>query len=249
MKRVLYLVVFTMIFFSVNAQKADILLPSKMDRETLINHLGYSLSYNSGYVMPSWVAYKVTKVQINGDSKVKEKYQPDPAVTTRSATKKDYRDCGYVMAQLVNYNDLRQNPDAAEETFYMSNIVPMKLAFYNHVWLKTEELIRLWTADNDGLYVVDGPVLADGPFPTFSDDKIAIPRRYYKAVYDPKNQKAVGFIFTNGTASGTLKSYAMSIDALEKEIGIDLFPSLNDENGKKIEAEYNPDDWNFELVK
>lgn len=249
MKRVLYLTALTFIFLHTNAQKADILLPPKMNLETLINHHGYSLSYNTGYVMPSWVAYKVTKSQINEDAKVKEKYKPDPDVTTRSATKKDYKNCGYLMAQLVNYKDVSQIPDAAEETFYMSNIVPMKLAFYSHIWLKAGDLVRAWSADNDGLYVVDGPVLADGPFPTFSDDKIAIPRRYYKAVYDPKNQKAMGFLFTNGNASGTLKSYAMSIDALEKEVGIDLFPTLDNEKGKKIEATFNPEDWNFKLVK
>ena len=249
MKKILYLSVFLFSAAMLNAQKADILLPSKMDRETMINHLGYSLSYNSGYVLPSWVAYKVTKSQINKDDKVKDKYEADPDVMTRSASKKDYKNSGYLMAQLVNYDDVRQIPDAAEETFYMSNIVPMKLAFYNHIWLKAEQLIRLWTADNDGLYVVTGPVLADGPFPTFGEDNVSIPRRYYKAVYDPKNQKAMGFIFTNGTTSGSLKSYSMSIDDLEKEIGIDLFPSLNDEKGKQIEATYNPDDWNFELVQ
>ena len=145
--------------------------------------------------------------------------------------------------------DVKQIPEAVEESFYMSNITPMKLAFYNHIWLKTEDLIRLWTSDTDGLYVVCGPILADAPFAAIGDNDVNVPKRYYKAVYDPKNQKAIGFIFKNGMSSGNLDSYAVTIDKIEMESGIDLFPDLDDAIENKVEAGLNPDDWNFELIE
>jgi endonuclease G len=248
MKRTITSTLFVCLYTFLNAQQADILLPSERDREQIIHHEGYSLSYNSSYVQPSWVAYKVVKSQINRDE-VKGKYIPDPQVNTRSADKKDYREGGYIMAQFVNYFDVKQIPGAVAETFYLTNITPMKLAYYNHIWLKTEELIRLWTDDTDGLYVVCGPILSDAPFPTIGDDNVSVPKRYYKAVYDPKNQKAIGFIFKNGMSSGKLNSYAVSIDEIEKESGIDLFPSLADELEKKIEATLDLSQWNFEPVE
>jgi endonuclease G len=248
MKRTITSTLFVCLYTFLNAQQADILLPSERDREQIIHHEGYSLSYNSSYVQPSWVAYKVVKSQFNRDE-VKGKYIPDPQVNTRSADKKDYREGGYIMAQFVNYFDVKQIPGAVAETFYLTNITPMKLAYYNHIWLKTEELIRLWTDDTDGLYVVCGPILSDAPFPTIGDDNVSVPKRYYKAVYDPKNQKAIGFIFKNGMSSGKLNSYAVSIDEIEKESGIDLFPSLADELEKKIEATLDLSKWNFEPVE
>ncbi len=249
MKKTFTALVLILVLSCLNAQMADILLPSEMDREKTVHHKGFSFSYNTSYLMPSWVSYKVTKAQINTNEKIKAKYKPDPMINTRSASKKDYKQGGYIMAQFVNYLDVKQIPGAVEETFYLSNIAPMKLAYYNHIWLKTEQLIRLWTTNNHGLYVVCGPILADSPFPTIGDNNVSVPKRYYKAVYDPDNQKAIGFIFKNGTSSGKLKSYAVSVDEIEKETGIDLFPSLDDEIENKIEAGLSIADWDFEVLK
>jgi endonuclease G len=249
MKKVIFAFIAVALPVMVYAQNIDILCPAAMDRETIIHHTSFSLSYNSSYVLPSWVAYKVTKSQVNVNEKIKAKYKADPAVTTRSGDKKDYKDGGYLMAQLVNNFDVQLFQNGQEETHYMSNIVPMKLAFYNHVWIRTEELIRLWNANTDGIYVVCGPILTDTPFTTIGENKISIPKRYYKAIYDPKNQKAIGFIFRNGSVPGTLKSCAVSIDEIEKESGIDLFPTLDDELENKIESGFNVVDWDFKLIE
>lgn len=232
-----------------SAQKADILLPSEINREKIIHHEGFSLSYNSSYLQPSWVAYKVSKVQVYPDDKIKAKYIPDPEVDTRSANKKDYKQGGYIMSQFVSYLDIKQIPNAMEESFYLTNITPMKLAFYNHIWLKTEKLIRLWTANTDGLYVVSGPILADSPFAAIGDNNVSVPKRFYRAIYDPLNKKAIGFIFKNSMASGKLNSFAVSIDEIEKETGIDLFPRLDDDIEKSVEAEYNSENWDFKVIE
>jgi endonuclease G, mitochondrial len=244
--------IFCLVFFITPpgiGQKADILLPSERVREQIIHHTAFSLSYNSSYLLPSWVSYKVTKSQVNLEDKVNKNYTPDPEVNTRSANKKDYKDGGYLMAQFVNYLDIKQIPGAVEEAFYMTNIAPMKLAFYNHIWIKTEEIIRTWTAGNDGFYVVCGPILADSPFPAIGENNVSIPKRFYKAIYDPKNQKALGFIFQNSMTSGSLKSFVVSVDQIELETGLDLFPSLDDALEKQVESNTNLGDWNFEIVE
>jgi len=229
------------------SQNTDIMLPPKMVREQIIHQKAFSLSYNSAYVLPSWVSYKVTKSQVNKEEKVKAKYKANPEVNTRSASTKDYKQGGYIMAQLVNYMDIKSIDGAVEESFYMTNIAPMKLAFYNHIWLKTEDLIRMWVANTDCYYIVCGPVLVDAPFPTIGENNLSVAKRYYKVIYDKKNQKAIGFIFKNGTSSGTLKSYSKSIDVIEAEVGIDFFQELDDDLEAKIEKEADYNFWNFEL--
>jgi endonuclease G, mitochondrial len=235
--------------FVIVAQQTDLLLPSTRDREQIIHHKGYTLSYNSSYLLPSWVSYRVTKSQVNDEVAIKGKYIPDPQVNTKSADKKDYKEGGYLMAQFVNYLDIMQIPDGVDETFYMTNITPMKLAFDNHIWCKAERLIRMWTAENDGFYVVCGPILADSPFTPIGDNHVSVPKRYYKAIYDPVGRKAIGFIFKNGMSSGTLKSFAVSIDEIEQETGIDLFTTLDDELEKQIEMKVNFEDWNFDIIE
>lgn len=231
-----------------NAQEADLLLPKVQDREISIHHKAFSLSYNTSYLQPSWVAYKVANADVDKTLKASEKYKEDPQITSRSASKKDFKQGGYLMAQFVSYLDVASIPDAHDETFYLSNITPMKLAYYKHIWIKSEDLVRQWAKDSDGLYVVCGPILADSPFPAIGDNNVSVPKRYYKAIYDAKNKKAVGFIFRNGSSSGSLKSYSRSIDIIEEETGIDLFPSLDDELENKIESNIDYSQWNFELA-
>ena len=87
------------------------------------------------------------------------------------------------------------------------------------------------------------------PFPAIGDNNVSVPKRYYKAVYNPDSQEAIGFIFKNGMSSGKLNSYAVSIDEIEKESGIDLFPGLDDEIETRVEAELKLEAWNFELLE
>lgn len=246
MKKTILLLGLVLIINSIKGQDGELMMPATGDREQLIQQQAFSLSYNSSYVQPSWVTYKITvsdadRTEING------KYKPNPIVTTRSADKKDYSEGGYLMAQYINYFDIQKGKDAVEESFYMTNITPMKLAFHKHIWLKCEDLIRLWLKTTDALHIITGPVLTESPFPTIGKNNVSVPKRFYKVVYDSKNQKAIGFIFKNGISSGTLKSYAVSIDEIEDLTGIDFLSSLPDDIEEKVESETDYEFWNFEL--
>ncbi|MBN1117060.1 MAG: DNA/RNA non-specific endonuclease [Bacteroidales bacterium] len=248
MKKIILIVLLFVGLKAANSQNIDIMLPSEMPRESLIHHKTFSLSYNTSYALPSWVAYKVTNKNVDKTSGVSNNYKEDPDVNIRAANKKDYKDGGYLMCQLLNYLDVMHINDATDETFYMTNIVPMKLAFYNHIWLTAEDLIRLWISTDKGFEVFTGPVIkADAPFTTMGKNKVSIPNRYYKVVYDPVNKKAVGFVFRNGKASGTMKSYSLPVDEIEELTGIDFLPGLSEEEQNAIESTVDYSFWNFEL--
>jgi endonuclease G len=247
MKSLLVLTTILLFTYPSIAQKSDVMLPAEMPREQVIHHNGFSLSYNSSYVLSSWVAYKITNANVDKESNVKAKYQPDTEVSTRSAEKKDYKDDSYLMAQLCSYLDISTIDNAAEESFYMTNIVPMKLAFYQHMWLKTEDLIRLWVNGKEGFYITAGPITAEAPFATIGSNKLSVPKNFYKVVYDPINKEAIAFKFKNGVSSGSLKSYSLSVDKLEEITGIDFLPELDDAIESKVEATVNYDFWDFEL--
>ncbi|HBH48276.1 MAG TPA: hypothetical protein DDX98_06535 [Bacteroidales bacterium] len=247
MKKVRVIVVLFLTLSALSAQVPQNMLPSKMAREQIIEHKAYTMSYSSSYVVPSWLAYKVTNPTVNKEATVKGKYIPDPKITTRAASKKDYKKSGYLMAQLCNYLDVMHIEGAAEETFYTSNIVPMKLAFYQHMWLKTEDLIRLWLRDKEAFYVFTGPITKDAPFPTIGSNKVSVPKHYYKVVYDPDNQEAIAFKFKNGMSSGSLKSYSMSVADLEKITEIDFFPGFDESLKERLKSKVNYEFWNFEL--
>lgn len=248
MKNILSFALTLFISSSIIAQNSKLISPSKIEREQIIHHKGFSISYNSAYVMPHWISYMVIDSVVNTEELFKGKYIPDAQITTRAAEKKDYKDGGYLMAQLVNYFDISSIEGAKEESFYMSNITPMKPAFHKHIWLKTEGLIRTWAKETDSLYVVCAPVYKEeNRFATMGKNKVSVPKRFYKIVYDAKNNQAVAFLFKNGMSSGTLKSYSVPVSTIEQIVEIDFFPHLNPDLSEKLKKNVDYDFWNFDV--
>ncbi len=246
--KVITLVYIFCIFVNLSAQeKAE--LPAPLPRQEIVHHEYYSLSYVEGYELPSWVAYELTKEEASSEAEYKVKYAEDPDVSTGSATMKDYKKSGYLMGQLVPVEHMMISENAVKESFYLSTIVPHKLAFNKYVWKVMAETIKAWAYECGSLYVVTGPVLADAPFPTFGPSKVSIPERYYCVLLDPADQRGVGFVMRNSMASGTLKQFAMTIDEVEKITGIDFFPALPDEQENAVESKFEDDRWNFEILE
>jgi endonuclease G len=224
-------------------------IASAMPRELPVKHSHYTLSYNEGCELPSWAAYMLTPEMAKAAGTIKEKYSEDPLVSTGSSSTKDYKDAGFVMGQLVPVEDMVFDLKTSAETYYMSNIVPQKVGFNKYLWKGLELLIREWAKEGNTLYITAGPVLADGPFGTFGENKVAIPTRYYKVILDLNGERAIGFMFRANSSSGALKSYALSVNDIEKITGIDFFINLPDDIEEKLESTLDLSDWNFEALK
>lgn len=224
-------------------------IPSPVPREQQVKHSFYSLSYNEGYELASWAAWQLTPEQAKAQGDIKGKFNEDPLVSTGSASVKDYKDAGFIMGQLVPPEDMLLSQPALTETFFTSNTVPQKPVFNKNIWKKLESLIREWAKEGNTLYIAAGPVLTDAPFGTFGPNKISIPNRFYKVVLDVRGERAIGFIFRNNVSSGALKSFALSVDEVEKITGIDFFHSLPDDLEQKVEASSDFNKWNFRALE
>jgi endonuclease G len=233
---------------SVNGQERTE-LPAEQEREELILRDHYAFSYSVVYELSSFVAYNLTKEAALKSEEVKGKNDEDEGVSTGTADDKDYKKSGYAMGQLIPAENFAHEPETADKLFLMSNIAPMNPTFYTKSWKNIEKLFRAWTIQGEiDLYIVAGPILADAPFGTFGDSKVSIPERYYKAVLDLKNERAVGFVFKNSYAQNIFYKYAMSIDELEEITGIDFFVNLEDTQEGKIEKHYAKEDWDWEAA-
>lgn len=224
-------------------------LPTPNAREETIRQTAFTYSYNEGYELASWAAWQLTPAQAAATGIVKGKFTEDKVIASGTSSPKDYKDAGFIMGQLVAPEDMVLWPKALEECFFMSNVVPQKPAFNKYIWKAVENLVREWAKEGNTIYIVAGPVLADAPFGTFGDNKVSIPVRYYKAVLDVHANRAIGFIFRNNMSSGTPKSFAVSVDELEKTTRMDFFPALPDEVEQAVEASTDFTLWNWRALE
>jgi len=126
----------------------------------------------------------------------------------------------------------------------MSNMSPQKPGFNRGIWKKLETLVRKWAVDNGSIYIATGGLLK-GKLQTIGKNQVSIPEYYYKVILDYREPeiKGIGFILKNQKSSDPLRSFAVSIDEVEKMTGIDFFHSLPDAIENEIELKYDIEIW------
>jgi endonuclease G len=190
----------------------------------------YTLSYLEAYEQSEWVAYELTREELNASRVPRtDWFYADDAITTRSALHRDYSHSGYTRGHLAPAADMAFDTLAMRESFFMSNICPQKRAFNNGIWRELEEQVRDWARASGGLYVVTGPVLNSGLREQIGQNNVVVPEYYYKVLLDMTSNeiKGIAFIIANEVSEKPLMSYAVSIDSVELMTGIDFFASMD----------------------
>ena len=228
-------------------------LPTGSDGQ-LVDHGGFILSYNEEWEQADWVAYILTRDHLQQQwTDRDDNFREDPLVRTGSATVGDYRGSGYDRGHLAPFADFAWDSELADATFYFSNVSPQARQFNQGVWRELEELTRDWANRERQLYVVTGPVTTEDPkFYIGRDNRVAVPRSYFKVLLDLEDpqQKGIGFVIPNEISFEPLTTYATSIDEVERLTGLDFFSTLMpDDLEEEIEAVGNPDFWLFSKKK
>jgi endonuclease G len=228
----------------------DLEIPLIKDKTPVIRHKAYSFQYAESHEQAYWIAYELTKSETEKAYDRTDDFIPDPSVITGSATQADYAGSGYDRGHLAPAADMGWSKQSMEESFYFSNMSPQVPGFNRGIWKRLEEQVRSWAIVYDSIYVVTGPVLKAG-LPTIGPNKVSVPEYYYKVILDNtgKDKKAIGFLMANAAGKGTLESYAVSVDRVEQETGIDFFNKLPDGFEAKIEKQLCLPCWTWTITK
>ncbi|MEM1218629.1 MAG: DNA/RNA non-specific endonuclease, partial [Bacteroidota bacterium] len=185
-------------------------LPAIQAGEKIIHHSALSLVYDESHEQAKWVAHIITKDIRTGKEARSNDFREDPKVVTGSAVEEDYflkflqadnsytyDGYGYDRGHLAPSADFRWSAKALSESYFYSNMSPQAPEFNRGKWAELEGFIRsyLYRNTETQLYVVTGPVLReDLPKVSRSVNGVSLPKLYFKAVVDLKNERAIGFI-------------------------------------------------------
>ncbi|MEO6759268.1 MAG: DNA/RNA non-specific endonuclease, partial [Saprospiraceae bacterium] len=221
----------------------DVILPAATSDE-IVHHTYYTLSYNEDHEQADWVAYQLTRAQLNQNWVERSNtFRPDPQVHTESATPRDYTSTGYDKGHLCPAADMGFNEQAMDETFYMSNMSPQVPAFNMGIWRELEELTRDWARQFGHLYVVTGPVLTQRSLGQIGFSKVTVPAYFYKVLLAPDQHKAIAFMLPNQMSARPVLDYAYSIDQVEKTTGLDFFPQVLKGLDEELEGSLDKAAW------
>jgi endonuclease G len=209
-----------------------------------IQHSYYTLSYSSTHRQAEYSYYYLSPESIMGGQERTDDFRVDPKVKSNPVKSTDYQGSGYDRGHLCPAADMALNLTAMSETFYMSNMSPMAASFNRGIWSRLEDWVREEALGNNGLYVVTGPILSSSCGSL--KESITIPCAYYKIVFTGGSQpKMLGFVLSNEGASGSLQAFAVSVDEIEKQTGLDFFSQLDNDLEQSLESRVSLSGWRF----
>jgi len=213
--------------------------------EQVIEHIGYTVSYNPNWLVPNWVAYELTAAETGGEQERSNHFKPDPLVEGDPVVTSDYSKSGFDRGHMAPAADMKWSEQAMRESFYMTNICPQLHNLNAGDWKDLEEMARSWAQQYGNIYIACGPIV-EADYPTIGKaHTIAVPAAFYKVFLRQTKEgwTSIGFIMPNQAGNRPLMTYMLTVDEVEAQIGLDFFYNLPDSIEAQVESDYNISDW------
>ncbi|KNC52454.1 nuclease [Thecamonas trahens ATCC 50062] len=212
---------------------------------------GYVVAYDRRMRTARWVAEHLTRDSLYpkygpGEKKPHRRecmFAEDKSVPSKFRSKlEDYRGSGYDRGHLSPAADHKTSQLGMCESFLLSNISPqVGKGFNRDYWARLEGFMRHLTKEYDDVYVLTGPAwvpeidaVTGKAFVRYevigSPPNVAVPTHFFKAVLaetkDGRKRAVGAFLTPNAPIAENepLIKYSVSLDELERLIGLELFP-------------------------
>lgn len=215
-------------------------------KEEIINHIGYSTSYNCDRSIPNWVIYVLTKSELKSVCEREGDFVSDPNAHGKKPTTRDYTGSGYDRGHMAPAADMKWSEQAMNESFYLSNVCPQSGKLNRGRWLNLENKVRDWARLYDSVMVVCGPIFTKKRAKTIGQNEISVPDAFFKIVarIDSDNKyQMLGFIFPNANCPKDIFDYTTTVDSIENVTGHDFFECLPDNIETQLESELITTNW------
>jgi len=137
------------------------------------------------------------------------------------ASLEDYVRSGFDRGHLAPAGDM-PTLSAQAESFSLANIVPQNRVLNRGLWADIEESTRRLATRRGSIFVVTG-VIFSGDAVQQIKGGVLVPTQLFKALYDPASGEAGAYLAKNDDARDW---HPISIDELNRQAGIDVFPGL-----------------------
>jgi endonuclease G len=198
--------------------------------ERVICRPGYTVSFDSRTRDPDWVIEHVPAAQLSGTAMRGNRFMADPLLGAAGSQLADYARSGYDRGHQAPAGDFKSSQAMMDESFYLSNMAPqVGIGFNRGEWAYVEGTVRCWLRAGvvSNVYIVTGPIYGDHPA-TIGPDHIVVPKSFFKIVYDPDQQRAIGFELPNvKTQRQSVANFITPIAQIEQDTGLEFLPAVS----------------------
>ena len=186
----------------------------------------FAVLYSGRSKTPLVVVERLNRQQVDdADEERTNKFFPDPRLpAAERAYLEDYKGSGYDRGHMAAAGNA-PTPTAMAQSFALSNIVPQDPTHNRRVWSKLEADTRKYARRTSGdVFVFTGP-LFDAGHQTIGRNRIWVPTRLFKLVYDQSTGRAWAHVLPNTPDAQIGKP--IDYPAFVRETGWDLLPGID----------------------
>lgn len=185
---------------------------------------GFAIGHDPQARVPAWVIERLGLASLNGGVERTDNFRADPDLAAaRRAELTDYVGSGYDRGHMAAAGNLTWSNQAMLESFYLSNIAPQNPTLNRGAWAKLEADIRNWVLERTDLVIITGPVFGTQD-PVIGRSPVRVPMAFYKIVFDPFRNEAVGFVYPNSPpTSNDPADYRVPVEQIERTTGLAFF--------------------------
>lgn len=205
----------------------ELVKESLRDKTRLLCFAGFAVLHSGVSRTPLWSAEYLTAPRLGQARMLKRKnnYHEERRLPFwHRAELEDYARSGFDRGHLTPSGNMTTDQEQFE-SFSLANIIPQHPRNNQVLWEGIEHSTRELAFERGALYVVTGPIF-EGDMLERLNGRVLVPSHVFKAVYDPARGEAGAYIAANAPG---LNYDVVSIDTLEKRLGIRLFPQLRNE--------------------
>ena len=225
----------------------DVALPERLDNQT-VHYKSLVVYFNKYYRVPNCVAYELTSTMTamadsrDAENRANYKFEKDHDVKG-CPDWWEYKESGYTRGHMAPAMDMRWDKTAMAQCFLMTNICPQLDEMNDGEWRHVEEAVHKWSRTAGRLIVITGPIFSNNMKRIGKHQDIAVPERFFKVIYSPKQNRAIAFVMENKKMPNSWTNYATTIDKVEALTGYDFLAALDDNVENVIESKQNIKDW------
>jgi endonuclease G len=200
-------------------------MPSAPSGTSTICRKAYLLNHDGNAKIAVWTAHTLTAKNAVGCLPREDAFAADQSLARgKRAELADYLRSGYDQGHMVSNADLSWDRQAANESFYLSNMSPQLPGLNRGIWKLLETGTRAYAHKNNTSVTVYAGNMWYPTSKTIGPNKVVVPDYLFKIIIDNNSKKTFAFIFPNKEGLGNeLPKFQVSVADVEKATGL-VFP-------------------------
>lgn len=248
MKKLLAVAAFAVLFnFAAVAQQAPPLpftscleqvpygSPNVRQNTTTICRKAYLMNHDPVAKIPSWTAHTITPEKAMGCLPRNDAFAADQSIPKgQRAELVDYAKSGYDQGHMVSNADLSWDRQAANESFYLSNMSPQTPSLNRGPWKQLETVVRAWSHEYRHSHTIYAGNIWSANSKTIGPNKVIVPDYLFKIIINNTTKQSYAFMFPNvASLSSDIPPFQTTVFEVERVTGL-TFPVPDNKMAKNM---------------